>query len=222
MSDRNAVSAKENTPYSEAIGQLMQGLVPQVREAVDVLEKFGSIPARHTFLRKLAELYGPDLLAESSLRWIPTLEQPGNLIHRSRIELKQYLESQRSVVICSGISPGRAYDLAAQRLDSSELSRSFEILLPNNEFSADFELEKRLEVQEGSSRLRGTFNQVIGKAKCKKEQFLLLGILLDLVAEAWSVPRSSLEEQSWEMDVDYSKGYLWVNLKRMSPIPENA
>ena len=150
------------------------------------------------------------------MRWIPTLEQPGNLIHRSKPELKRLLESQSSVVVCSGISPGKAYDIAAQRLEASELGRSLEILLPNNEFPANYELDRRLQVQEGSSRLRGTFDQIILKANCKKEQFLLLGILLDLIAEAWSIPRADLDDQQWEMDVDYTKGYLWVFLKRPS------
>lgn len=212
--DRSEIIAKSKKAYSEGMSQLMQGLVPRISEAVDGLEQFGSIPARHSFLREIAEQHGVDLLAGSSLRWIPTLEQPGNLIHRSRAELKEYLVGQTSVVICSGISPGRAYDLAAQRLDPSELSRSLEILLPQNEFDPNFDLEKRLEVQEGSSRLRGNLNQILEKADYKKGQFLLLGILLDLVAEAWSVRRLSLEEQQWEIDVDYSKGYLWANLKR--------
>jgi hypothetical protein len=213
--DRNSVISKDKKAYSDAMRQLMQGLVPRVREAVDGIEQFGSIPARHTFLRNIAEQYSADMLAGSLLRWIPTLEQPGNLIHRSRAELKGRLESELSVVICSGISPGKAYGLAAQRLEAAEISRCLQILLPNNEFPANYELDKRLEVQEGSTRLRGTFNQIIAKAHCNKEQFLLLGILLDLVSEAWSVARTILEEQQWEMDVDYSKGYLWVNLKRL-------
>ncbi len=212
--DRSTVLGYERNTYTQAMNRLIQGLTPRVQEAVDGLERFGSIPARQTFLRELAQQYGADLLAGSSLRWIPTLEQPGNLIHRSSGDLKGLLEPQPSVVICSGLSPGKAYDLAAQRLESAELNRCLHVLLPNNEFRADFELEKKLEVQEGSSRLRGTFEQIIDKANCKKEQFLLLGILLDVVSEAWSIPRTSLEAQPWEMDVDYSAGYLWVNLRR--------
>jgi hypothetical protein len=183
---------------------------------MDGLEQFGSIPARHNFLRTLAARYGVSLLAGSSLRWIPTLEQPGNLIHRSKTELKTHLEAQPSVVICSGLSPGRAYDIASSRLDRSELTRSLEILLPNNEFPSNYEVEKRVEVHEGTSRLRGRLKEIIEKADCDKENFLLLGVLLDLVAEAWSVPRATLEEQQWEMDVDSIRGYLWGNLKRPS------
>ena len=124
------------------------------------------------------------------------------------------LQSEYAVVLCSGISPGKAYGLAEQRLDASERVNGVEILLQNNEFSPNYDVEQRLEVQEGSTRLRGAFNQVIAKAECKKEGFRLLGILLDLIAEAWSIPRDTLEMQTWELDADYTKGYLWVNLKR--------
>jgi hypothetical protein len=117
-------------------------------------------------------------------------------------------------VICSGITPSKAYGLAAQRLEAKELSRSTAILLPQNEFKVDYQIEKRLEVEAGSSRLRGKFGQIIAKVKCNAEQFRMLRLVLDLVAEAWSTKVTDLEEQQWEMDVDTLHGYLWVNLKR--------
>jgi hypothetical protein len=212
--DRNSLVVRDEEKRPEVLGQLTQRLIPPVRDAIDRLEHFGSIPARFSFLRELGERYGSSLLSMTSLPWIPTLEQPGNLIHRSSTELKRYLESESSVVICSGISPGKAYVMAEHRLVASELNRSLEILLPNNEFSIGYELSKRLEVQEGSSRLRGKFDEIIEKADCKREGFLMLGVLLDIVAEAWSVSRSFLEAQSWEMDIDFTRTYLWVNLKR--------
>ena len=55
--DRNAVITRDKRAYSEVMSQLMQGLIPRVLEGVDGLEQFGSIPARHTFLRKIAEQY---------------------------------------------------------------------------------------------------------------------------------------------------------------------
>jgi len=215
--DRGTLMPSGKRAASHPMNQLKQGLMPRVREAVDGLEQFGSIPARHSFLRGIAGQYGAGLLAGSSLRWIPTLEQPGNLIHKSRAELKGRLESEPLVVICSGISPGKAYGLAEQRLEAAELIRCPQVLLPDNEFSSSYELARKLEGQEGGTRLRGTFSDVIAKANCEKERFLLLGIVLDLVSEAWSAPRTALEEQQWEMDVDYTKGYLWVNLKRPNP-----
>ncbi|HVU49033.1 MAG TPA: hypothetical protein VHD85_23105, partial [Terracidiphilus sp.] len=212
--DRNTAVGKDRSTYVNAVSRLTAGLKPRVREEIDGFEQFGSIPARYNFLRELAGRYGSDVLAGSSLRWIPTLEQPGNLIHKSRAELKRRLESDSSVVICSGISPSKAYDLAAQRLEAKELSRSTAVLFPQNEFKVDYQLEKRLEVEEGSSRLRGTFGQIIAKAKCQTEQFRMLRVVLDLVAEAWSTTSTKLEEQQWEIDVDTLRGYLWVNLKR--------
>ena len=214
LPDRNTTIDKEDTAMPSAMNQLMQGLEPCIRKAVDDLEQFGSIPARHAFLSNLVKQYGSDILSSSTLRWIPMLEQPGNLIHKSRSEVMARLQSEYAVVLCSGISPGKAYGLAEQRLDASERVNGVEILLQNNEFSPNYDVEQRLEVQEGSTRLRGAFNQVIAKAECKKEGFRLLGILLDLIAEAWSIPRDTLEMQTWELDADYTKGYLWVNLKR--------
>lgn len=210
--DRSSANSQE--AYSRAMQLLMEGLAPRVRAAVDGLERFGSIPARQAFLRDVAELYGADLLATSSLRWIPTLEQPGNLIHRSVSELKSRLETQQAVVICSGVSPAKAYSLATQRLSPPELNQCLQVLLPENEFKKDYELEKRLEVEEGSTRLRGPLQNVVSRVGSEMEEFLLLGILLDLVAVAWSITREALEEQQWELDVAYLTGYLWGLLRR--------
>ncbi len=211
---RNTAIGTDNDAYKSAVSRLTTGLIPHILEEIEKFEQFGSIPARHNFLRELIGRYGPEVLAGSSLRWIPTLEQPGNLIHKSRTELKRRLESDSSVVICSGITPSKVYNLAAQRLETKELNRSTAILLPENEFRVDYKLERRIEFEEGSSRFRGEFRKIIMKAGCQPEQFRMLGLLLDLVAEAWSTTRSSLEEQQWEMDADTLRSYLWVNLKR--------
>ena len=212
--DRNTAMDKSKGAYSSAVSRLTTGLIPCILQEIDRFEQFGSIPARHDFLRELIGRYGPEVLVGSSLRWIPTLEQPGNLIHKSRTELKRRLEFDPSVVICSGIAPGKVYDLAAGRLDAKELSSGTAILLPDNEFRVDFQLEQRIEMEEGSSRLRGKFKQIIAKTKCKAEQFRMLGLILDMVAEAWSTTRDSLEEQQWEMNASLLRAYLWVNLKR--------
>jgi hypothetical protein len=212
--DRHTAIGNDKDVYLGAVSRLTAGLIPRILEQIDRFEEFGSIPARIEFLRELIGRYGPEVLTGSSLRWIPTLEQPGNLIHRSRTELKGRLESDSSVVICSGITPSKVYDLAAQRLEANELSRSSAILLPNNEFKVEYPVEKRIEVEEGSTRLRGEFRQIITKAKCEAKQFLILGLILDLVAESWSTTRRSLEDQQWEMEIDSLRSFLWVNLKR--------
>jgi hypothetical protein len=207
--------AIDNGVYSGIVQSLMTGLGTHVREEIDKLEQFGSIPARYSFLQAVVRRYGPEVVAASTLRWIPTLEQPGNLIHRSRIELKQLLESESSVVVCSGMTPSKAYDLAAQQLEAQELSRSIAILLPINEFEVGYKLKDRIEVEEGSTRLRGEFGQIIAKINDNGGQFRMLRLVLDLVAEAWCTTRTSLEGQHWEMDADFLRAYLWVNLKRI-------
>jgi hypothetical protein len=212
--NRDATMRKGEKTYMALVNRLTAGLIPRVRDEIDKLEQFGSIPARHNFLRELAVRYGPDVLAGSSLRWIPTLEQPGNLIHRSRTELKRLLESESSAIVSSGITPSRVYELAAHRLEAEELRRSRAIPLPSNEFSVNYQVEKRLDVEDGTSRVRGTFGGIIEKTECKSEQFLMLGVILDLIAEAWSTTRAKLEEQQWEIDMDTLRSYMWVYLKR--------
>jgi hypothetical protein len=106
------------------------------------------------------------------------------------------------------------YELAAHRLEAEELRRSRAIPLPSNEFSVNYQVEKRLDVEDGTSRVRGTFGGIIEKTECKSEQFLMLGVILDLIAEAWSTTRAKLEEQQWEIDMDTLRSYMWVYLKR--------
>jgi hypothetical protein len=99
-----SMAAPESENYSSALRELMRGLLPKIQQEVDRLEQYGSIPSRHSFLRSLSLTYGIQILDNSPLRWIPTLEQPGNLVHKSRMELKRQLESESCLVLCEGIS----------------------------------------------------------------------------------------------------------------------
>lgn len=201
---------------SASFTDLWQGLIPEVRKAVDELEHHGALPARHSHLRTLAKRYGIDLLANSSLPWIPVLEQPGNVVHRSRTELARLLESHSSIIICSGLSAEKAYNIAIRKLSPSDFKSTMAILFSTNEFKVDYNVEKRLEVEQGTSRIRGTLPSLMDRTGCKEDELILLNTAIEIVAGAWTKPSKDLKEQNWEMDADYLRGYLWSQLQRVS------
>ncbi len=51
---------------------------------IDDMERYGMLPSRLMFLRLMATLYGIEVLLETSLPWVSTVEPPGNTVHRSR------------------------------------------------------------------------------------------------------------------------------------------
>jgi hypothetical protein len=158
--DRSLVAGGERR-FPEALRRLTEALVPRILQEVDQLEKYGSVPSRYGLLRSLAERYGDELLDGTALRWIPTIEQPGNLVHRSRAELQRVVEAERCVVVASGLALRSAYGIASRKLSEQELARTVIILLPFKELSVSYEVGKHLEVEEGRRRLRGKLGDIV-------------------------------------------------------------
>jgi hypothetical protein len=82
------------------------------------------------------------------------------------------------------------------------------------EFKVEYNLARRLEVEEGTKRLRGTLPEILVRGKCDRKKFALLNSLIKLVAEAWSMPESVFENQQWEMTTEYAEESLSAALMR--------
>jgi len=214
------VAPERNSPSSDervlaVLGGLRAGLSPSVRRELGKLEQFGLIPARMRFIRAVAARYGVEMLTSTPLRWIPTLEQPGNMVHKSCTELRDLVAIQQSLVVsCS--TPAVAYDLSARRLGEAQLGRGVSVLLPFLEFEPSYETVKRIEVENGSSKLRGTLPEILNTIRDSGDGVILLDAVLQVIAGAWSTTKDELKTQQWEVDVDHFRGWLWVNLSRPS------
>jgi hypothetical protein len=180
---------------------LAAALVPEVLAKMNDLERFGMVPARLTFLRHLASVYGKDILSQTSLRWIPVLEPPGNLIHRSYRELVDTLSKEARVVVGVGISPASTYSLAAGRVPSSELGRTMVLCFRHEEIDISYSAKERLKLEHGAY-IEGTFDDVLKNLTGSSMKLELLPLLVDLISEAWRTSTDELRRQRWTLDID--------------------
>jgi len=137
------------------------------------------------------------------------------MVHKSCTELRDLVAIQQSLVVsCS--TPAVAYDLSARRLGEAQLGRGVSVLLPFLEFEPSYETVKRIEVENGSSKLRGTLPEILNTIRDSGDGVILLDAVLQVIAGAWSTTKDELKTQQWEVDVDHFRGWLWVNLSRPS------
>ena len=207
-------SVLEEATTDRSITALYESLLPKVSKAVNELEAHGLIPARHSFLRFIAQTYGYQALSDSSLRWIPVLEPPGNLVHRSSSELRARISSESAIVVCSGAAPGAAYSLATSRVKSPELGRTLVVPFAFNEFKVSWDMEKRIEIEQGSTKIHGSLGKVLETAHIDEDKIVLLRLVLDTIAEGWQIKVDLLQEQHWELETDSLRGWLLAHLRR--------
>jgi hypothetical protein len=203
----------EDPAHSQIVQRLVQGLLPRVRDEINNLGQYGAMPARIPFIKVLAERYGTSILVDSSLKWIPTLEQPGNLVHLSLKDFRDRVKSESALMVCTGMSPADAYNLSAYRTEQNVLNKELAVLLSFNEFSVDYWVERRLEVTQGSNMLKGTLDEVLDHLSEEKQKLILLEVILHSIAEAWSTNMEALKSQVWFLKAEYLKAYLWTHLK---------
>jgi hypothetical protein len=94
---------------------LLAQLRPRILESTDRLALDGMIPSRFAFLRMLADVYGVDLLLETSAPWIPLVESPGNMILLSSAQLQSRLQNSQELLLTYDASPWDADRIARHR-----------------------------------------------------------------------------------------------------------
>lgn len=194
------------------VRKLTSDLRPAVIERVNELDTYGMLPGRIDFLRGLTLVYGAELLDRTDLRWIPVTEPPGDLIHRSRIQLVDALKTHRRVLIALGVNPGQAYSAAIPHVPSAELSRMLVVATRKEEVDVDYEVRHRFEHEGTGNPLSGPLDAISDSANQKEGGLVLTEFLIKCVAEAWATSSEELRGQDWHLD--WKDNILWAELKR--------
>jgi Histidine kinase-, DNA gyrase B-, and HSP90-like ATPase len=215
--------AREGTPSESSAKdlkhRLLKALQPDVIGKLNELERFGLISARIGFLRDLALLYGREVLMKTTVRWIPVIEPPGNLIHRSRIELLESLKGEQRIVLASGVAPGSAYSNAATFIPADELGRMLIVALSEKEVDFDYDHGQKLKLAGEPNPLFGPLDSILRKIwpnNPNLNRLTLTSHLIDLVAEAWGTTNEVLCNEGWYLRYEYATKVLLADLKRKS------
>ncbi len=153
------------------------------------------------FVRHVAATYGTSVIRDTSLRWIPVLEPPGNVFHHSRAELVEMLAVRHRVVVGTGIGPGSAYGVAARRLSSGDFGQTLVIALRNEEIDLNYTEKEEIKREHGET-LTGGYHAILEQLPKSSIRLEILFFLLELIAEAWDTTVGALHRQTWNLDVD--------------------
>jgi hypothetical protein len=203
---------------SGILKRAMSDILPAVVGGLDGLDAFGMMPGRIRFVRAIASAYGQSVLDSTTLRWIPVTEPPGNLVHRSKQELKNELKKQNQIVLCSGLSVGGAYGAAHAHIPAVDLGNAIVIATSIEEIQVDFDTRRKLEVVEGRTSFSGPIDDLLklaeveGETSSSESELVLMDFFIKCVAEAWGRSADSIRRQEWH--IDCANNVLWGYLKR--------
>ncbi len=205
-------SRRRSTQDDEVSQKLISLMRPELVAKLNDLERYGMIPSRLGFVRGLAKRYGTEVLRETSLRWIPVLEPPGNVIHRSRAELIEMLGARDKIIVGTGMGLGSAYTVATASMKSPELGQTLAVPLRTEEVRVDYSERQQLKREAGAAALVGSLNKVLGQLPEGTSDLRLLPLIVETIAEAWGRPVEDLYGQAWTLDLESS--IFWCPLSR--------
>jgi hypothetical protein len=107
------------------------------------------------------------------------------------------------------------YFLLRQELKADNVPDVPFIAIPVDEFDVGYSLKDKLEREYEQEIVSGTLAVVCETASIDQGGLLLLSTVLEVVAEAWGVPRAVLEDQVWRLY--YKKNALVSLLTRPEP-----
>jgi len=191
--------------------RLVSGLRPEIVAKLNDLERYGMIPARLNFLRATAKYYGPDVLQATGLHWIPVLEPPGNLIHRSKKEVLHLLAGTRRVVLASGVSARSLYRSALPLISAADLG-SRVVILTSQELEVKYNDSDRFKHAKEPCPIDGPLGELLAKLEDSPSELILTEQVIDIVAEAWGMSRATILDQRWYLD--WQRDVIWTDLTR--------
>lgn len=198
--------------YSSTLAErVMTVMRPAVVTRLNDLERWGMIPARLGLFRFLALTYGEPVLHETALRWIPVIEPPGNLIHRSKPEVVELLRSQKRVLFTFGASPGSAYQSSVPHVPVHALQSMLLIASRLKEVDIEYSVRQEFERQGMSNPIRGTLEHVMELGH-QKSPLVLVNVLIGILSEAWDLKAESIRNSEWCLD--YKGDVLWADVQR--------
>lgn len=195
------------------IGMVTAKIRPAVITKVDELQAFGMLPGRLAFLRGLTSIFGEELLSGTALKWIPTTEPPGDLIHRSKVDFYQLLKRHSRMMLAVGASAAGAYQRAAVFIRLEELAELLVVAIPLDEVDVGYEIKRSLEREVPGGIIKDTLDNVLAKASQDEKNLFLTRFLVQCIAEGWDTSIDLLRKQNWYLH--YENNILWADLRKL-------
>lgn len=213
LADRGAdLGEHRATVDRQTSKEVIARLRPAVLAKLGDLGEYGMIPGRIGFLRGVALLYGDDILRETTLRWIPVLDPPGNVIHHSSSELVDRLKRESRVVVACGVGVDRVYSMVAREIPARELGRILVIAMRPTEVKITYSAKERVKHEAGGGLLRESLEEISEREGGEVEERGLIQFQLSLVGEAWGLSLDDLRQRPWTLDID--DDIAWIDLRR--------
>lgn len=193
-------------------------LAPAVIRGLNAVGQLGKVPLRWDLLIKLADVYGSSILTQSEMPWIPVLDYPGNIIHRSSQEFGSIVASRQKVAIAIDLGWVAIYDIADKL--SVNLERVPVCLLPRIMFQLGHSTAELLQKESGDT-LSGSLADVLERCEMEFTNPAFREVL-KVVAAGFGCEVVALERQMWHVDLD-KKG-LWCMLTKPADqlLPDSA
>lgn len=195
----------------ELTNRITSNLRPSVVARLNDVGRHGMLPGRLGFLRAMATIFGDELLEETSLAWIPVTEPPGDLVHRARADFIDLVKKQDRILFAVGVTPAAVYTIAAPHVPA--LHQMIVVTIRIEELKAGFELERKLDHEGLTGRLKGTLDYIRTVVSGSESNIILTRFLLKSIAEAWGASDQMLAGQNWQFE--YKSDILWAELSRI-------
>lgn len=193
-----------NTARSQALNwhrskyreEWMSELRPSLVSALDGLVTEGNIPARFQFLSRVAELYGIELLLETSLPWLTVVEPPGNSRLVNPQEARELLKNAAEIFLVYGakVSPWNATEIARARFP--EASRDALVIPVSSDGQPEIGSYRDDDKVIWDS-LPEHFKSERTYAKRSIDQATLLLATLTTVSQQWQITWDKLYKSRW-------------------------
>lgn len=207
------LNVARNTPLAwnstEFRIRLLTDLDPHIQSAVDSLNQEPNIPARHGFLCAVAHAYGSKYLTQTKLGWITVVEPPGITRLLSPDEFLAKVSQVKELIVgYSGLGP---WSIAGAARGYFPDAPQHSTLIPISAVS-QAEVRKGDSWEEGRHVHTGPLNEHFTSKRNddddKLENATFLNIVLDLIAAAWGVARTQLDNGRWSSKSESLCGYL--------------
>lgn len=190
-----------NADVSEILSHAKMQIRNAVVENLDVLGKSCFVVNEMEFISQCVELYGPEVLMQSTIPWVSLIQQPGDVRQIPSDEFLAEARNSQSVFFAYDMGPWTAIKKWSALVTSSRIQNEIGIVLNGDHDHRGPGYISGNEVKIGS--LRELWPE------CNSS--LLLGTILRLTSEAWQVNIDYLVDQR---DWHHEGSILWGRFLR--------
>ena len=190
-----------NADVSDILSRARMHIRKSVVENLDLLGDSGFVINEMEFISQCVDLYGPEVLMQSTIPWVSLIAQSGDVRQIPSNEFLAQVRNSQSIYLAYNTGPWTAIKKWSALITSSKSPNEIGIVLDGDNDGT------RLGYVSGDEKRIGTLRELW--PECGRG--LLFGTLLRLTSEAWQVNIDYLIDQS---DWHHESSTLWGRLAR--------